>query len=319
MKKIVLILKVLVFLALSFTKIVFAAPINSVPQFVMDLLDPQSTGLTLGIGRQYSTSFESLSEFSKFYIVPPNYMGTASHQISKEQVHSGSSAHKAYMYGANSQSSVENHNHRAYPTFKFEKTPIGILKDAVLVEFWVWDDIPLFRKEDASWISLVTITSYNDDFWYRVELIDLDEQNRVHLMHVPQHGDAKHDIFQTNTISLPKKTWVKITAYIDYTKNNRFDSPFIAVWQGDDQQGGQLVSAARFDARVNLDVALSLPNKPKCLDGLSATPTIEEAEALCNLNYTGGLAQAHFGLYSPPLLSTGVIYNDDLNVAEILR
>lgn len=314
MKRRDLSLNILLFVALSFTKIVCAEQINEVPQFVMNFLDPQTTGLKLSIGRHYGTSFESLSEFSGFYIVPPNHMGTATQELSSEQVHSGSSAHKAFIYDENSQSSSENHNHRAYPTFKFEKTPIGILKDAVLVEFWVWDDIPLYHKEDASWISLATFTSYNDDFWYKVYLINVDEKNHIHLMHVPQHGEAIHDIFQTETISLPTRTWVKISAYIDYTKNNRFESPFISVWQD-----GQLVSAARFEYRVSLSLALSLPNKPKCLDGLSVNPTIEEAEDLCNLKFTGGLAQAHFGLYAPPLLSSGVIYNDDVSVVEILR
>ena len=69
MKKRVLSLKVLLFVALSFKKIVCAEQINEVPQFVMNFLDPQTTGLKLSIGRHYGTSFESLSEFSGFYII----------------------------------------------------------------------------------------------------------------------------------------------------------------------------------------------------------------------------------------------------------
>jgi hypothetical protein len=31
----------------------------------------------------------------------------------------------------------------------------------------------------------------------------------------------------------------------------------------------------------------------------------------------GVLEQAHFGLYAPPAISSGVIYNDDLQIREV--
>ena len=29
------------------------------------------------------------------------------------------------------------------------------------------------------------------------------------------------------------------------------------------------------------------------------------------------LAQAHFGMYAPPLLDQGIVYNDDLSIKEV--
>ena len=83
--------------------------------------DPASSGLAAG--RVFSTSFESVGDFAGFYIVPQNYMGTTSHDLSTEQVRSGTYAHKAWIYGANPPPPPGgNTNHRGYPTVQFQKT-----------------------------------------------------------------------------------------------------------------------------------------------------------------------------------------------------
>lgn len=280
---------------------------EAVPQFVQEFVGQGN----LVRGRQFSTSFEAVEEFSKFYIVPQNYRKTSSHNLSTEERVSGKYSHKAWIYGANPTSSTENTNHRAYPTIQFSKSPLGIIRSAALVELWVWADIELRRSEGKSWFSLATLTSYDDVNWYRSYLINVDADYRVHLMHVPRHGESAADIVKKASIPLPRRKWVKITTYIDYGRNNRFQSPFIAVWQD-----GVVVAASRFSDRVSLD-NVAPGNRPKCLNGWDGRD-LERAESMCELKYTGGLAQAHFGLYAPPLLSSGVIFNDDLAVTEVL-
>lgn len=304
----------LMFALMIFCHVSYAEQTKSIPKFVIDFLGENTDADTLRIGKQFYTSFESISDFNGFYIVPIINQGTATQSLSNDQRVSGELAHKAFIYGTNTVSMTENTNHRAYPTIQLAKTKTGILTDAVLIEFSVWADFDLRKVENESWFSLATFTSYDDQYWYRAYLINVDADYRVHLMHVPNHDEVIYDIYQTDSVSLPRKKWAKITAYIDYTSANKFKSPFISVWQD-----GELVSAARFNDRVNLVDAFKNPNKPACLSGLSADSPVDVAEKACHLNYVHGLAQAHFGLYAPPLLGSGTIYNDDLTISEIKR
>ncbi|HMY58826.1 MAG TPA: hypothetical protein PK472_11260 [Pseudomonadota bacterium] len=53
---------------------------------------------------------------------------------------------------------------------------------------------------------------------------------------------------------------------------------------------------------------------PSCLSGWDGVD-ITKAETMCGLKYVPGkLARAHFGLYAPPLLSAGEVWNDDLEI-----
>lgn len=260
----------------------------------------------------YSTSFETISEFSGFYIVPQNHKNSASHSLSSERSVTGASSHKAWIFKKNEREANANTNHRAYPTMQMSKTSLGIVKSAVLVELSVWADIDLYSSEDKSWFSLATFTSYYDTEWFRSYLINVDKNYRVHLMHVPTQGESRPDIFSGASIALPRRAWVKISAYIDYTTNNRFKSPFIAVWQD-----GTLVAASRFSDRVD-PFGIRPELRPKCLKSWDEKD-VSAAERMCGLKYEGGLAQMHFGMYAPPLLSSGVIYNDDLSVSEVVR
>ena len=293
----------------------FADETKEVPYYVTKFLELKNTDLY--IGKQYFNGFESLADFKNQYIVPQNYKGTSSHDLSKENARFGKFSHKAWIYGTNPVVTGENTNHRAYPAFQFSKTPEGVFMNRVLVEFWVWADFNIMNSPNKNWISLATFTSYNDNRWSRAYLINVDHNNFVHLMHVPNNEEHIEDIYQTHSLRLPMKKWVKITSYIDYTTANRFSSPFIAVWQD-----GELVSAARFNPRLNLSVDLHVHKGwvlPKCLNGVNDYSPIDIVEKNCGLDYTGGLAQAHFGLYAPPKLSSGKIYNDDLTVSEIKK
>jgi hypothetical protein len=45
--------------------------------------------------------------------------------------------------------------------------------------------------------------------------------------------------------------------------------------------------------------------------------SIVQAEQMCGATYVGGLAQAHGGLYAPPGIASGTVYNDDLTIEEV--
>lgn len=285
-----------------------AEPMGAVPDFVQKFLG--ESGLQQKTG--FSTGFESVSDFSGHYIVPQNHNRSASHDLSPEQRAEGKFSHKAWIYKRNERIRNVNTNHRAYPTVQMNKTRMGIVKTAVLVELSVWVDINLHPAEEKSWFSLATFTSYSDKEWYRSYLINVDKDYKIHLMHVPNHGESRPDILAYAPIALPRRQWAKITAFIDYTTNNRFNSPIIAVWQD-----GMLVSASRFSDRV---VPENVPRElyPPCLKEWDGKD-IATVESLCGLKYEGGFAQMHFGLYAPPLLTDGVIYNDALSVSEVIR
>jgi len=113
-------------------------------------------------------------------------------------------------------------------------------------------------------------------------------------------------------VPFPRAQWVRVTAFIDYTKNNRFSTPIIVLWQD-----GQLISASSLVIHMDPE-SLAEGEYPECLQTWDNVD-VSQAELLCGLKSTRGLAQMHFGLYTPPLLSSGVIYNDELTVSEIIR
>ena len=75
------------------------------------------------------------------------------------------------------------------------------------------------------------------------------------------------------------------------------------------------MSSARFDPRIDpttVDPSLW----PPCLAGWDGT-SVADAESRCGLVYRGGLVQAHFGMYAPPLIPSGAVFNDDLAIYEL--
>ena len=181
-------------------------------------------------GRIFQTSFESVSDFTNFYITPQNTTNS-NHDLVSEQVHSGTYAHKGWILAANSPSTpTVNNNHRAYPTVQLYKTEFGAYKTPVLIEFWVWLDATIAPGE---WVSLATLDHTTDDVWDGV-LVNVNDQGIIHLMHVPLNGQGVRT-FQTTTTTIPLQTWVKVSVEI------HFDSTagYAKVWQND-----ELVSTA---------------------------------------------------------------------------
>jgi hypothetical protein len=260
--------------------------------------------------RTYHTSFESASEFQGFYVVPQDYLGTSSHDLSKELAHDGTYAHKGWIHGANPIVSGKNTNHRGYPTIQLFKLSGGAYQDHVFVQFWVWLDMKLEYVAGKEWFSFATLTPYADGIWPRTIQLNLSPAGFVALQHVPEQGQFAQDIYQPNAVAFVQKQWVKLSIYMDFTSTNQFHHSFVAAWQDD-----ALVSAARFNSHIN-PLAVPRTQWPSCLskwDGAS----IAQAEQLCGVKYAGGLAQAHFGLYAPPGMASGTIYNDDLTIDEV--
>ena len=219
-------------------------------------------------GRTYATSFESVSEFDRFYIVPQNYMGTSSHELSSDVVRSGRFSHKAWMTGPNPASRFwQNNNHRGYPTIQLYKLPVGAFRTPVKVVFWVWLDVALNKGE---WFSFATPDHTTSDRWDPV-LVNLDDQGFVHLMHIPVNGDSRRT-FQTRTVKFPMRQWVELTILLHFDVINGYARVF---------QNGELVSSG----------------------------PVRRGD--------GWLTQAHFGLYAPPSMFEGVVFNDDLVITEI--
>ncbi len=218
--------------------------------------------------RIFKTSFESVDDFKNFYISPQNYQGSASHDLSTEQVKSGKYAHKGWIYKNTQSSNFGNKNHRGYPTIQLNRLEGGAFKTPALIEFWVWLDMEIAKGE---WFSFATLDNTNSTEWDAV-LVNLSDEGTVQLMHIPTNGKGTRT-FQTTDIKFPMKKWVKLTVCLDFDSEHGSAK----VWQDD-----QLVSEG--------EIAKGRGN--------------------------GFFTQAHFGLYAPPSISKGVIYNDDLVIKE---
>jgi hypothetical protein len=264
----------------------------------------------LTVGRTVFFGFESEEEFADFYITPSPHLGTTWHERASAAF-AGSSSHHAWIDGTNPVIPGENTNHRGYPTVQFQKTAGGPLQGLVLIELMVWLNIELRRQEGMDWFSFVTVTSYGDDFWQRTLLFNVDSDGLTRLMHVPGQQQRILDLFQSDAV-FPMREWAKVTMLLDFTSANTAGAPYLKAWVNE-----QPVSAARFDPRIDprtVDRSLW----PPCLDGWDEQ-SLDDAEARCGLQYLGGVAQVHLGMYAPPLISRGDVYNDELYFYELER
>ncbi|WP_157454315.1 heparin lyase I family protein [Crocinitomix catalasitica] len=221
----------------------------------------------------FESSFETVEDFSGFYITPQGHKGTTFHELTDSIVHSGTKAHKAWIDGANPPSITENNNHRGYPTLQFQNTPGGSFVSPCYITFWVWLDIDLQESmtgDEDDWFSFATFTDDESDNWERTVLVNLSHDGYVHLGNVPVQNSQVYE-FQTTSIPFPQKEWVELKVYLDLSNEG-----YAKVWQN-----GALVSHAKVKEMSNR------------------------------------LSQAHFGMYCPPKLTSGVVYNDDLRIEMV--
>ncbi|NCA66567.1 MAG: polysaccharide lyase [Clostridia bacterium] len=190
-----------------------------------------------GKNRTVNFSFETVEEFSNYYIVPQDYKNTT-HSLSTEQVYKGNYSHKAWITGAYDESTIfTNNNHRAYPTIQLHKDTDGAFVAPCLITLYLWADMVLKpHSPENQWLSFATFTGDASDNWLPVVCVNLSYDGYVHLMHVPTQGKSEY-IYQNAELTFPMREWVQLQIYFDNRVNG-----YIKVWQN-----GVLVSHAALD------------------------------------------------------------------------
>jgi len=225
--------------------------------------------------RLFKTSFESISDFSDFYIVPQGDYDS-NHELSIEKIISGAYSHKAWITGPRSDTNdgIIYLPHRAYPTVQLYKTSIGSFVTPCIITFYANLDITLQDKplgQIDDWFSFATLSPDKSDNWVRTILVNIAPDRMLRLVHVPDQGKQEY-IYQNTTLEYPYQEWVRISIYIDLSEENGYAKLY---------QNGTLVSHAKVNGG------------------------------------NGVLEQAHFGLYASAAISSGTIYNDDLEIREV--
>jgi len=194
--------------------------------------------------KEFKSSFETVEDFSGFYITPQGHMGTTFQELSDSIVHNGTFSHKAWIVGANPPSTAStNNNHRGYPTIQLQNTLQGVFKTPCYITLWVWLDIDLQESTtggENDWFSFATFTNDESDNWNRTVLVNLNHNGFVHLQHTANQGQQTN-IFQTTSLTFPQKEWVELKMYLDFGDNG-----YAKVWQN-----GQLVSHANIGNITN--------------------------------------------------------------------
>jgi hypothetical protein len=182
-----------------------------------------------GLARTYQASFNAVSDFDGFYIVPAGNHGSGQ-DISTLNFVDPPSSHRAWIVTAND-SNNDSHNgykpHRAYPTIQFQKTADGIYRTPCLITLYVWLDMKLINKAPGidDWMSFATLTPDASDNWVRTVLVNIEHDGNIHLMHVPNQGQQTFTFY--NPIAFPQQTWVRLDIYIDFSSSNGM----AALWQ----------------------------------------------------------------------------------------
>lgn len=232
--------------------------------------------------REFVSSFESVSDFEGFYIVPQGSYDS-NHELNSEIVYDGKYSHKAWILKARD---INNDGkiylpHRAYPTIQFQNTPKGSFKTPCLISLYVYLDISLIDKPQGSiddWFSFATLSPETDDNWARTVGVNLTPDGYVKLVHVPRQGEQDRIYQMSSSIDIDSKflfaykKWVRLDIFIDFDSS----SGYAKVWQD-----GVLVSHAKVEGGL------------------------------------GYLFQSHFGMYSSASISQGIIYNDKLRIREV--
>jgi hypothetical protein len=240
------------------------------------------------VRRTFTTSFEDPAELAGFYSTPQTAL--THHEVTTSLAHTGTHSEKAWVTGAGALGvEPDGPNHRGYPTVQLRKidTSLGGFTSPSIVQFWVWLDVTL---RPGQWFSFATFTFDASSRWDRVVTVNLDPDGYVNIFHVPLH-DQDDAALQRKDVAFPMKSWVRLTAYVDFTSAHGA----LAVWQGT-----TLIAAARVDPRVD--------------------PTVQRVRDELGLpadELTDRLEQAHFGLYTAPAVSAATVYNDDIAISEI--
>ncbi len=176
----------------------------------------------------FETGFESEADFAGFYITSVTLGGSDRQELSGARRHSGGFSYRAWIVAPNPESNVlVNRNHRAYPTIQFQHLPSGPVPTPICTTFYVWADFDLADRPGAledQWFSLATFTSDPSDHWFRTVLVNVVQDGRVLLQHVPRQGQQSH-IFQSTTQRFHYRQWQRIDVELDFS-----DHGYAKVW-----------------------------------------------------------------------------------------
>jgi len=236
----------------------------------------------------YYTGFESVAEIValNYYITPQQHLGTSYHNISNEQEKKKKNAHKGWMSGTN----PSYNNHRAYPTFQFHKGTAPVKRSfntPCYVYLSVYLDAPQMLGFKGQWFSLATLSMDPSDAWNRVICVNVGQEGYLHLMHVPNQGEAVRIYQNTTSNSFPMRQWVQIKIYIDFGINNK---GIAAAWQD-----GVLMSVANvYGGKGKLEQAhFGLYASPELATAtvFNDELTIVEVTAVQNYTSSGGASR----------------------------
>lgn len=239
----------------------------------------------------WQSSYESTNDFksgsgSSWYVEDGS--SYASHMdTSMEVVRHGVWSHKHVIDSARD---VQNDTgaykpHRAYVVIDLTKADGISYMGRALIQIYVYTDLLLQERVGTDdWFSLATLSCDSSDNWRRTILVNLTTDGYIRLVHVPGQGEQTHT-FQMSSSNNPSgnrkwknKQWNRVDIYLD---TDSLTGEAI-VWQN--------------------QIKVSSANVRGCSFGDSTLPY---------------LVQAHFGMYSPATMATGVVYNDKLRLIEV--
>lgn len=256
------------------------SPAAGIPEFVQAYL---GEGFRFEKGDGLYFPHEEYSEFNGFH-VEPLVQTDVEHDLLAENVFDGQKSHKAWMKAIK----TGGDNHRAYATVQLQNAGFDRgFSPYCLMDFWAYVDVDMFDEADKDWVSLATFTSYEDNTWPRSVLLNLDRDYGLHIQHRNVNTDA-FPVYGDPRFTFPRSQWNRITILTDYTFAPQ--KPVLVTWI----DGVERIRTEFTDR----------------LSGLE-----EEAN---DYNYYGGMVQFHAGLYAPPLLTSGTMYNDNLQICRLV-
>lgn len=232
--------------------------------------------------KRYFTSFERIDDFDGFYITQndPQYDAQSLAEGEGRTAEADDAAHKAWINGAKSPSVPPyiNNNHRGYPTIQLYKTALGAFTTPVYIEFWTkLENMPIAPGE---WVSFATLDQTEGvELWDPV-LINIGSDHLMHAMHLDSLIAGNTPRVNEQIFEEPRTPY-PTNQWVKISAcldfGDAFNNGQMKVWQNDE---------------------------------LITTATVQKT------NSSGLLTQAHFGLYAPPSMDQGTVYNDDLLIIE---
>jgi hypothetical protein len=242
--------------------------------------------------RQFSSSFETLSDFQYVTNSTSGSMG----QLSQDIVHSGKYSYQAIII------QPETNPHTQYAAFIPSETSGGSFNTPAYIEVWIYLDVTV-PAGNAYWFTLGEIST--DGSRAPVSLT-LNSAGQLGLYNVPTDNYIGY-VYQNTSITMPQKQWVNITMYIDFSST----VGYVALWQdgtvvalANVQNGDGKLSQVHFGMVASSNIASGtlynddlsvkeiIPSYSTCPDGVVGTKIVSVTNNGSLLSYTIALIMA---------------------------